>query len=99
MKCLDAKQKRTRTESRQERRIADCETAAISKTLECVVGAAMLVLIDEFGFGTRPRADARLPRFVEGLRREINASSLRYDDAILEGIRNKLHNRGVDMGV
>ena len=83
---------------RQAMQVIDAETrSAISITSDAFVMASMLVLIEEFGFGTKPRS-TRLKRFVKALQETIDTNAEWYDDAVAEGLRNRLHNLGVEYG-
>jgi hypothetical protein len=86
---------------RQSMQVIDSEVRrAISITSDAFVMASMLVLIEEFGFGTKEDS-TRLPRFVKALQDTIDTNAEQYDDAVAEGLRNRLSNLGVnhDTGV
>ena len=68
---------------------------AIRITADSFVMAAILALIEEFDFGTTERS-TRIKRFTERLQSIIDTSAETFDDAVREGLRNKLHNLGVD---
>ena len=68
---------------------------AINTTADSFVMAAILALIEEFDFGTTERS-TRIKRFTERLQSIIDTSAETFDDAVREGLRNKLHNLGVD---
>jgi hypothetical protein len=81
---------------RQAMQVIDAEVRrAISITSDAFVMASMLVLIEEFGFGTKEDS-TRLPRFVKALQDTIDTNAAQYDDAVAEGLRNRLSNLGVD---
>lgn len=81
---------------RQAMQVIDAEVRdAISITADSFVMGAMLVLIEEFGFGTKEDS-TRLPCFVKALNDIIDLGATQYDDAVAEGLRNRLHNLGVD---
>ena len=81
---------------RQAMQVIDSEVRrAISITSDAFVMASMLVLIEEFGFGTKEDS-TRLPRFVKALQDTIDTNAEQYDDAVAEGLRNRLSNLGVD---
>lgn len=83
---------------RQAMQVIDAEVRrAISIAVDSAVMAAMLALIEQFGFGTKEDS-TRLPRFVKALQEIIDTSADYYDDAMAEGLRNKLHNLGVEYG-
>ena len=83
---------------RQAMQVIDAEVRrAISITSDAFVMASMLVLIEEFGFGTK--ADStRLPRFVKALQDKIDTNSDYYDDAVAEGLKNQLSYLSVSYG-
>ena len=81
---------------RQAMQVIDKECRdAINITADSFVMAAMLVLIEHFYFGTR-EGSTRVYKFIEELQNTIDFSAEYYDDAMAEGLRNKLHNYGVD---
>lgn len=81
---------------RQAMQVIDAEVRrAISITSDAFVMASMLVLIEQFGFGTKEDS-TRLPRFVKALQDKIDTNADHYDDAVAEGLRNQLHNLGVE---
>ncbi len=81
---------------RQAMQVIDAEVRrSISITADAFVMASMLVLIEEFGFGTKEDS-TRLPRFVKALQDTIDINAEQYDDAVAEGLRNRLNNLGVD---
>lgn len=80
---------------RQAMQVIDAEVRnAINITADSFVMASMLVLIEQFGFGTKEDS-TRLPRFVKALQDVIDINSEQYDDAVAEGLRNRLNNLGV----
>jgi hypothetical protein len=83
---------------RQAMQVIDTEVrSAISITSDAFVMGAMLVLIEEFGFGTKEDS-TRLPRFVKALQEVIDINATQYDDAVAEGLRNRLHHLGINYG-
>ena len=77
---------------RQAMQVIDAEVRrAINITSDAFVMASMLVLIEEFGFGTKSYS-TRLHRFVKALQDTIDTNSDYYDEAVAEGLRQKLHN-------
>lgn len=68
---------------------------AIRTTSDSFVMAAMLALIEEFDFGTTGD-QIRLHRFLAKLQEIINVNAEFYDDAIAQGLYNKLHALGID---
>lgn len=67
----------------------------VSICTDSVAMAAMLVLIEQFGFGTT-RQTKRLERFVTALQELLDYGTTRYDDALAEWLRGRLHNYGVE---
>jgi hypothetical protein len=83
---------------RQAMQVIDTEVRnAISIAVDSAVMAAMIVLIEQFSFGTKEDS-TRLPRFVKALQDTIDTGADFYEDAVAEGLRNKLHNLGVEYG-
>lgn len=81
---------------RQSMQVIDSEVRrAISITSDAFVMASMLVLVQEFGFGTKEDS-TRLPRFVKALQDTIDTSAEYYEEAVAEGLKNRLHNLGVN---
>lgn len=81
---------------RQAMQVIDTEVrSAISITSDAFVMASMLVLIEEFGFGTKEDS-TRLPRFVKALQDKIDINADYYEDGVAEGLKNQLHNLGVN---
>lgn len=68
---------------------------AINITADSFIMATMIVLIEEFGFGTNSRS-TRLNRFIRKLQEVIDTNSDHYDDAVAVGLKNKLHGYGVE---
>lgn len=68
---------------------------AIDTTADSFAMAAILALIEEFDFGTTERS-TRIKRFVDRLQTIIDTNAEYFDDAVREGLRNKLHNLGVE---
>lgn len=83
---------------RQAMQVIDWEVRdAISITADAFVMGAMLVLIENFGFGTQ-EGSTRIYKFVDELQKIIDFSAERFDDAVAEGLRNRLHNLGINYG-
>lgn len=81
---------------RQAQQVIDTEVrSAISITADAFVMGAMLVLIEKFGFGTK-EGSTRIYKFVEELQNVIDLGATQYDDAVAEGLRNRLHNLGIE---
>ena len=59
----------------------------------------MLVLIEDFGFGTDEKKSTRIYKFIERLQAMIDTRAEQYDNAIAVGLRNRLHNLGVEYAV
>lgn len=68
---------------------------SIRTTADAFVMASMIALIEEFDFGTNERA-TKIHRFVKKLQEVIDVSADFYDDAVAEGLQNKLHNYGIN---
>lgn len=64
---------------------------AIRITADSMYMAAILTLIEEFGFGKK-----RLKRFRDGYQRNIDTNSDYYEDAVAEGLKSRLHSRGYE---
>ncbi len=64
---------------------------AIRIVADSFVMAAMLTLIEEFGFGKK-----RLKRFRDGYQRNIDFNSDYYGDAVAEGLKSRLHSHGYE---
>jgi hypothetical protein len=80
----------------QALRAIDVKTSeAIRMTADAFVMASMLAVVEEFGFGTNERS-TRLQRFVDKLQEIIDISAERYDDAVVEGLHNRLANLGIE---
>lgn len=81
---------------RQALQVIDREqTEAIRMTADSFVMASIIALVEEFGFGTTPNS-TRIGRFVAKLQEIIDTNAEFYDNAVVEGLYNKLHNLGVD---
>ena len=81
---------------RQAMQVIDYERSeAIRITADSFVMASLLVLVEEFDFGTREDS-TRIKRFVAKLNEKIDTSSDFYEDAIAEGLHNKLRAYGVE---
>lgn len=68
---------------------------AISTTADTFVMAALLVLIEEFDFGTDKQA-TRIHRFIKKLQETIDTNSDYYDESVAIGLRNKLQAYGIE---
>jgi hypothetical protein len=68
---------------------------AVRTTCDSVVVAAMIALIEEFGFGTNEQS-TRLFRFRNALQQIIDTNADFYSDAIAEGLKNRLRALGVE---
>lgn len=68
---------------------------AIRMTADSFVMAAMLALVEEFGFGTTKNS-TRINRFVTRLQEVIDTNAEYYDEAVVEGLHNKLRMLGID---
>lgn len=68
---------------------------AIRTTADSFVMASVLALVEEFDFGTKENS-TRIPRFIAKLQEIIDTNADFYDDAVAEGLKNKLHNLGIE---
>ena len=81
---------------RQALQVIDREqTEAIRITADAFVMGAILALVEEFNFGTNARS-TRVNRFVKKLQEVIDTNAEYYTEAVVEGLRNKLHNLGIE---
>ena len=81
---------------RQALQVIDHEQSeAIRMTADSFVMASMIALVEEFGFGTTPNS-TRIGRFIAKLQKVIDTNAEFYDNAVVEGLHNKLHALGVD---
>ena len=81
---------------RQALQVIDHEQSeAIRMTADSFVMAAMIALVEEFDFGTTPNS-TRIGRFIAKLQEVIDTNAEYYDNAVVEGLHNKLHALGVD---
>ena len=67
---------------------------AIRITADSFVMASLIALIEEFDFGTNEKA-TKIHRFIKKLQQVIDVSADFYDDAIANGLENKLNSYGV----
>lgn len=67
---------------------------AIKTTADSFVMASLIALIEEFDFGTNERA-TKIHRFIKRLQKVIDVSADFYDEAIANGLENKLNGYGV----
>ncbi len=68
---------------------------AIRTTADAFVMASILAQIEEFGIGTAPNG-TKLKRYVARLQKIIDTNSDYYGDAVAIGLKNKLHNLGIE---
>lgn len=81
---------------RQALQVLDYEKhETIRMTADSFVMASLIALVEEFGFGTT-ETSTRLNRFVAKLQDVIDTSAEYYDEAVVEGLHNKLHALGID---
>ena len=81
---------------RQALQVIDHEQSeAIRMTADSFVMASMIALVEEFEFGTTENS-TRLHRFIAKLQEVIDTNAEYYDNAVVEGLHNKLHALGVD---
>lgn len=65
-------------------------------TADSIVCASLIVLIEEFGFGTKTSDKSRILRYIKSLQELLDLSADYYDEAMAEGLRLRLHRLGVD---
>lgn len=68
---------------------------AINTTADSFVMASILVLVEQFGFGATEKS-TRIGKFVSALQEVIDTNAAYYDEAVAEGLRNKLKNLGIE---
>lgn len=67
----------------------------IRTTADCFVMASLLAVIEEFDFGTTKNS-TKIHRFIAKLQEIIDVNSDFYDEAVAEGLHNKLHALGIE---
>lgn len=67
---------------------------AVCTTADSMLQAAILVLIQDFGWGHGKNA-RRVKRFVECFQNVIDTNADYYDDAVAYGLNNRLHDLGI----
>jgi hypothetical protein len=95
MNCLNIRERQYKTNSRREADLKNERVRVLDRTVDTMVCASMLVLIDEFGFGTRQYQRSRLLRFKNALEKLLFDSAEFYEEAMMEGLRNRLMDRGI----
>lgn len=81
---------------RQALQAIDMESSrSIRITADAFLMAAMVVLIEDFDFGTTSTS-TKLARFVQSMQKKIDTSSEFYEIAVVEGLRNQLQAYGVE---
>ncbi len=81
---------------RQAFAMLDYATAdAINTTADSFIMASLLVLIEEFGFGTTENS-TRINKFIDALQTVIDTNADQYEESVAEGLKHKLHNYGVE---
>lgn len=81
---------------RQALQVIDHEnTEKIRMTADSFVMASILAVVEVFHCGTAPNA-TRIGKYVAKLQEIIDTNAEYYDNAVVEGLHNKLHNLGVD---
>lgn len=81
---------------RQALQVIDHEQSeAIRMTADSFVMASMIALVEEFDFGTTPNS-TRIGRFIAKLQEVIDTNAEYYDNAVVEGLHNKLQRLGID---
>lgn len=68
---------------------------AIRTTADCFVMASLLALIEELDFGTAKHS-TKIRRYLKKLQEVIDVNSEFYDEAVAEGLHNKLHAYGIE---
>lgn len=68
---------------------------AVRRTFDGVICAAMLVLIQEFDFGTRANS-TRLKKFVDAMQKYVDYNCTFYDEDFVEGMIAQLKAHNVD---
>ena len=77
---------------RQALQVIDREQSeAIRITADSFVMASILVLLDDFDFD-----EEQIRLYVSCLQKTIDTSADYYDDAVAEGLHNRLHNHGIE---
>lgn len=66
-------------------------------SVDTILMAAILAGVEEGFWGTWGNA-TRIPRFVARVNKIVDTTVDRYDDAVAEGLRAKLHSLGVEYG-
>ena len=69
----------------------------VATAVDVIMMASMLYHIEHDGYGTR-EGSVRLKRYVAGVQSIVDTNCDYYDDAVAEGLRNRLHNLGIDYG-
>lgn len=84
---------------RQALQAIDTESSrSIRSTADAFLMAAMLVLIEEFDFGTTATS-TKLTRFVQAMQNKIDTSADFYEIAVIEGLHNQLLSHGVEYNI
>lgn len=68
---------------------------AVRKTFDGVICASMLVLIQEFGFGTKENS-TRLKRYMEKMQGYVDYNCELYDEDFVAGMIRQLKEHGVE---
>lgn len=80
------------------RKILDYEIRdTVRVSVDTILMAAILAGVEEGFWGTWGNA-TRIPRFVARVNKIVDTTVDRYDDAVAEGLRAKLHSLGVEYG-
>ena len=101
-KITDASLKQLRRFPYKERMIAEQivkaeKRDATSITADSCTIAAIITMIEAFGYGTNVRReDSRIKKFMDSLQELIDLAAGRYGDAMAEGLRKRLHDLGID---
>ncbi len=68
---------------------------AVRTTADSFVMGSVLAIIETFRCGTRKNS-TKIKEFVSNLQGIIDTNADFYDDAVAEGLKNKLHNLGIE---
>ena len=80
------------------RKILDYEIRdTVRVSVDTILMAAILAGVEEGFWGTWGNA-TRIPRFVARINKIVDTNVDRYDDAVAEGLKAKLHSLGVEYG-
>jgi hypothetical protein len=60
-----------------------------SIAIDTIIMAAQLVLVEQ-------GREEEIPTFISSLQENVDTSADHYEDAVAEGLRNRLHNLGIE---